>query len=56
VFTVLSCEKVSVKSKREVVLCCNCGYVMGLVGVTRFDGGGGLVFGVWGDDFDYASW
>jgi hypothetical protein len=39
VFTPLSCEKVSVKSKRGVVLCSNCGYAMGLVGVTRPDGG-----------------
>jgi hypothetical protein len=52
----LSCEKGSVKSKREVVLCFICGYVMGLVGVSRSDGGGGLVFGVWDVDFDYADW
>ena len=36
----LSCEKVSVRSKREVVLCSNCGYAMDLVGVTRPDEGG----------------
>jgi hypothetical protein len=29
---------------------------MGLVGVTRPDGGGDLVFGEWDDDFDYANW
>ena len=56
VFTSLSCEKVSVRSKREVVLCSNCGYVIDLVGVTRPDGGGGLVYGDWDDDYDYADW
>jgi hypothetical protein len=55
VLTVLSCEKVPVKSKREVVLCSNCGYVMDLVGVTRPDEGGGLVY-VEGDTDDYANW
>jgi hypothetical protein len=29
---------------------------MDFVGVTRFDGGGGLVYVEWGDDFDYAGW
>ena len=56
VLTVLSCEKVPVKPKREVVLCSNCGYVMDLVGVTRPDGDGGLVYDEWDDDFDYANW
>jgi len=56
VLTPLSCEKVSVKSKREVVLCSNCGYAMDLIGVTRPDGGGGLVYGDWDDDYDYANW
>ncbi|MDR2700103.1 MAG: hypothetical protein LBC12_04755, partial [Nitrososphaerota archaeon] len=35
VLTVLSCEKVSVKLKRVVVCCSNCGYAMDLVGVSR---------------------
>ena len=56
VLTSLSCEKVPVKPKREVVLCSNCGCVMDLVGVTRLDGDGGLVYGDWDDDFDYADW
>ena len=52
----ISYEKVSVKSKREVVLCSNCGgHAMDLVGVTRPDGGGGLVYDEW-DDGDYANW
>ena len=54
--TSLSCEKVPVKSKREVVLCSNCGCVMDLVGVTRLDGDGGLVYGDWDDAYDYANW
>jgi len=29
---------------------------MDLIGVTRPDGGGGLVYGDWDDDFDYANW
>jgi hypothetical protein len=57
VFTSLSCEKVHVKSKREVVCCSICGYVMDFVGVTRpGDGGGGLVYSEWDDDYDYANW
>ena len=56
VFTSLGCEKVSVKSKCEVVCCSSCGCVMDFVGVTRPDGGGGLVYGEWDDDFDYANW
>jgi len=45
-----------VGSKREVVLCSKCGYVMDLVGVTRSDGGDGLVYGERDDDYDYANW
>ncbi len=56
VLTVLSCEKVPVRSKRDVVLCSSCGYAMDLVGVTRPDGDGGLVYDEWDDDFDYANW
>jgi hypothetical protein len=37
VLTSLSREKVPVKSKREVVLCSNCGHAMDLMGVTRPD-------------------
>jgi hypothetical protein len=53
----LSCEKVPVRSKREVVLCSNCGCVMDFVGVSRPDDGGGLVY-VEGDndDYDYVNW
>jgi len=29
---------------------------MDLVGVTRPDGDGGLVYDEWDDDFDYANW
>jgi len=29
---------------------------MDLVGVTRPDVGGGLVYDEWDDDFDYANW
>ena len=29
---------------------------MDLVGVTRSDGGGSLVYGEWDDDYDYADW
>ena len=28
----------------------------GVMGVTRPDGGGGLVYGEWDDDYDYANW
>jgi hypothetical protein len=52
----LSCEKVSVVCKRVVVCCLNCGKVMDVVGVSRSDGGGGLVYGEWDDDYDYANW
>ena len=56
VLTSFSREKVPVKSKREMVLCSTCGYAMDLVGVTRSDEDGGLVYGDWDDDFDYANW
>jgi hypothetical protein len=49
-------EKVSVVRKRVVVCCPNCGKVMDLAGVSRPDGGGGLVYDVWDDDYDYADW
>ena len=41
-----------VKFKRVVVCCPNCGKSMGLTGVTRFVGVGGLVYSAWdgGDD------
>jgi hypothetical protein len=29
---------------------------MVLVGVSRSDGGGGLVYDEWDDDYDYANW
>jgi hypothetical protein len=56
VLTSLSREKVPVKSKREVICCSNCGHAMDLVGVTRPDECGGLVYGEWDDDFDYVNW
>jgi hypothetical protein len=55
VLTVLSCEKVPVKSKRVVVCCPNCGHAMDLAGVSGPDEGGGLVY-VEGDTDDYANW
>ena len=50
VLTSLSCEKVPVKFKRVVVCCPICGKGMGLVGVTRLDGVGGLVYEAWSGD------
>ena len=47
--TCLSREKVPVKFKGVVVCCPNCGKSMGLVGVSRLDGVGGLVYEAWGD-------
>jgi hypothetical protein len=29
---------------------------MDIVGVTRPDEGGGLVYDEWDDDYDYANW
>jgi transcription elongation factor Elf1 len=55
VLTPLSREKVPVKSKRAVILCSNCGYVMDLVGVTRPDEGGNLVYGEWDDSYNYVD-
>jgi|GEM_PF-1865759 len=49
VLTCLSREKVPVKFKRVVVCCPNCGKSMDLTGVTRLDGGGGLVYEAWSD-------
>jgi hypothetical protein len=46
---------VSVKLKRVVVCCSNCGYVMDFAGVSGSDEGGGLVY-VEGDTDDYANW
>jgi hypothetical protein len=56
VLTSLSREKVLVKLKRKVICCSNCGYAMDLVGVTRPDEGGGLIYDEWDDDYDYAGW
>ena len=57
VLTCLSRENVSVKFKRVVVCCSNCGKSMGLVGVTRLDGVGGLVYEAWsGDSGDDDCW
>ena len=52
VLTSLSREKVFVRFKGVVVCCPNCGKGMGLTGVTRLDGDGGLVYEAWsgGDD------
>ena len=52
VLTVLSREKVPVRFKGVVVCCSNCGKSMVLLGVTRLDGDGGLVYDAWsgGDD------
>jgi hypothetical protein len=49
VLTPLSRENVPIKFKRVVVCCSNCGKSMDLVGVTRFDGVGGLVYEAWSD-------
>ncbi|MDR2204112.1 MAG: hypothetical protein LBE76_07455 [Nitrososphaerota archaeon] len=46
----------SVVCKRVVVCCSNCGCVMDFVGVSRPGEGGGLVYGEWDDDYDYADW
>ncbi|MDR2707304.1 MAG: hypothetical protein LBB87_00950, partial [Nitrososphaerota archaeon] len=57
VLTCLSREKVPVAFKRVVVCCSNCGKSMGLVGVTRLDGVGGLVYEAWsGDSGDDDCW
>jgi hypothetical protein len=29
---------------------------MDIVGVTRLDGDGGLVYDDWDDDYDYVNW
>jgi hypothetical protein len=52
----LSRENVPVKPKRAVILCSNCGHVMDLVGVTRSDEGGGLVYDEWDDEHEHADW
>ena len=49
-FTCLCREKVSVAFKGVVVCCPTCGKSMDLVGVTRFVGVGGLVYGAWGNN------
>ena len=42
---------------RGVVVCCpNCGKGMGLTGVTRFVGVGGLVYSAWDDSGDDDCW
>jgi hypothetical protein len=57
VLTCLSRENVPVAFKRVVVCCSNCGKSMDLVGVTRFDGVGGLVYEAWGNnDSDDDCW
>ena len=50
VLTCLSREIVSVRFKGVVVCCPNCGKGMDLVGVSRFDGVGGLVYEAWSGD------
>jgi hypothetical protein len=55
VLTPVSRENVSVRFKGVVVCCLNCGKGMDLIGVTRLDGAGGLVYEAWsggGDDDD----
>jgi len=49
VLTCLGRENVSVRFRRVVVCCSTCGKGMVLVGVSRFDGVGGLVYEAWGD-------
>jgi lysyl-tRNA synthetase class I len=56
VLTPFSRENVSVKFKRVVVCCPNCGKAMGLTGVTRLDGDGGLVYEVWRGEGDDDCW
>jgi len=57
VLTPLSCERVPVVRKREVICCSNCGRVMVLVGVSRSDGEGGLIYYDWGaNDDDDDCW
>ena len=46
----------SVAFKCVVVCCPTCGKGMGLAGVTRFDGDGGLVYEAWGSDSDDDCW
>ncbi|MDR2203538.1 MAG: hypothetical protein LBE76_04455 [Nitrososphaerota archaeon] len=42
--------------KRVFVCCFVCGCVVVFVGVSGFDGGGGLVYGGWGDGCGYVNW
>ncbi|MDR2708258.1 MAG: hypothetical protein LBB87_05905, partial [Nitrososphaerota archaeon] len=56
VLTCLSREKVSVRFRRVVVCCPNCGKGMDLTGVSRFDGVGGLVYSAWGGEGDDDCW
>jgi hypothetical protein len=56
VLTPLSRENVPVKFKGVVVCCSNCGKSMDLTGVTRLDGGGGLVYDAWSDGGGDDCW
>ena len=56
VLTPLSHEKVPVVRKREVIRCSHCGKVMDLVGVSRSDGEGGLIYYDWGGNADDDCW
>jgi len=52
----LSCERVFVGFKWVVVCCLSCGEGVGVVGVFRFGGGGGLVYEVWSGGGDDDCW
>jgi hypothetical protein len=56
VLTPFSRERVPVVRKREVICCSNCGRVMVLVGVSRSDGEGGLIYYDWGANDDDDCW
>jgi hypothetical protein len=56
VLTSFSREKVPAAFKRVVVCCPSCGEGMDLVGVSRFDGEGGLVYSAWSGDNDDDCW
>jgi hypothetical protein len=47
---------VPVKVKRVVVCCSDCGKGVDFVGVSRFDGVGGLVYSAWGGEGDGDCW
>ncbi|MCL1977410.1 MAG: transposase [Candidatus Bathyarchaeota archaeon] len=56
VLTCLSRENVFAKFKKMVVCCLNCGKGMDLLGVTRLDGDGGLVYEAWHGEGDDDCW